>query len=103
MEKLFMPYANNKGADQPAHPRCLISVFVDRCLGSIIPRFYTRNFKLLPSVCDCAGRFKSTLVENPEDRFSRDEAHTMNKLRSISIPRHNCHLSREMDFIIITF
>ena len=32
-----MPYANNKGADQPAHPRSLISAFVVRCLGSIIP------------------------------------------------------------------
>ena len=36
-EKLFMPYANNKGTDQPAHPRCLISTFVVRCLDSIIP------------------------------------------------------------------
>ena len=31
-----MPYANNKGADQPAHPRSLISAFVVRCLDSII-------------------------------------------------------------------
>ena len=30
-----MPYANNKGADQPAHPRSLISAFVVRCLVSI--------------------------------------------------------------------
>ena len=30
-------YANNKDADQPAHPRSLISVFVVRCLDSIIP------------------------------------------------------------------
>ena len=29
-------YANNKGADQPAHPRSLISVFVIHCLDSII-------------------------------------------------------------------
>ena len=29
------PYANNKGADQPAHSRSLISTFVFRCLGSI--------------------------------------------------------------------
>ena len=35
-ENLFMPYANNKGADQPAHPRSLISAFVVRCLDSII-------------------------------------------------------------------
>ena len=32
-----MPYANNKHADQPAHPRGLISAFVVRCLDSIIP------------------------------------------------------------------
>ena len=29
-------YANNKGADQPAHPRSLISASVVRCLDSII-------------------------------------------------------------------
>ena len=34
-ENLFMPYANDKGADQPAHPRSLISVFVVRWLDSI--------------------------------------------------------------------
>ena len=28
--------ANNKGADQPAHPCSLISAFVVRCLNSII-------------------------------------------------------------------
>ena len=33
----FLPYANNNGADQPAHPRSLISAFVVRCLDSIIP------------------------------------------------------------------
>ena len=32
----LMPYANNKGADQPAHPRNLISAFVVRSLDSII-------------------------------------------------------------------
>ena len=32
----LMSYANNKGADQPAHPRSLISAFVFRCLDSII-------------------------------------------------------------------
>ena len=36
-ENLFLPYANNKGADQPAHPRSLISAFVICCLDSIIP------------------------------------------------------------------
>ena len=32
-----MPYANNKGADQPAHQRSLTSAFVFRCLDRIIP------------------------------------------------------------------
>ena len=32
-----MPYANNKGTDQPAHPRSLISAIVVRCLDSVIP------------------------------------------------------------------
>ena len=36
-QNLFLPYANNKGADQPAYPRCLISAFVGCCLDSIIP------------------------------------------------------------------
>ena len=42
----LMPYANNKGADQPAHPRSQISTFVVRRLDSIcilalskVPRF----------------------------------------------------------------
>ena len=32
----LMPYANNKGADQPAHPRSLISTVVVCCLDSMI-------------------------------------------------------------------
>ena len=35
-ENLFMPYANNKGTDQPGHPRSLISTFVVCCLDRII-------------------------------------------------------------------
>ena len=36
MRKPVLPYANNKGTDQPAHPRSLISTFIVRCLDSII-------------------------------------------------------------------
>ena len=36
LNDLFMPYANNKGADQPAHSCSLISAFVVRCLDSTI-------------------------------------------------------------------
>ena len=32
----LMSYENNKDADQPEHPRSLISAFVVRCLDSII-------------------------------------------------------------------
>ena len=94
-ENLFMPYANNKGTDQPVHSRSLISMFVVRCLDSILPLLdlckwwmlsfltpdmggYTwssRNFKTLASLISWAGRFESHLVANPEDRFSRDVAH----------------------------
>ena len=37
MRKPVLPYVNNKDADQPAHPRSLISAFVVRFLDSIIP------------------------------------------------------------------
>ena len=59
MRKPVLSYANNKGADQLAHLRSLISTFTVRCLDSIIPSFYVRNFKPLPSFCGCAGRFES--------------------------------------------
>ena len=36
-ENLFMPYGNNKGADQPVYPSSLIETFVVRCLDTIIP------------------------------------------------------------------
>ena len=37
MRKPVLVYANNKGADHPAHPRSLISTFVVRFLDSVIP------------------------------------------------------------------
>ena len=41
-----------------------------------ISSFYIQNFKPLASFCSSAGWFVSYLVANPEDRFSRDKAHT---------------------------
>ena len=71
-----MPYANNKGTDQPAHLCSLISTFVVCCLDSLMSLFaIDENFKTLASLCSCRGRFESYLVENPEDRFFRDKAH----------------------------
>ena len=72
-ENLLMSYANNKGTDQPAHLRSLISAFIVRCLDNT-SSFYIRNFKPLASFWSGACWFESYLVENPEDRFPRDEA-----------------------------
>ena len=62
----LMKYANNKGADQPAHPRSLISTFVVRCLDSTICILaISKSFKILASFCSWAGWFECYLVENP--------------------------------------
>ena len=37
MRKPVFAICDNKGADQPAHPRSLISAFVVRCVDSIMP------------------------------------------------------------------
>ena len=68
-------FANNKGADQPAHQRSLISAFVFRLLESVIFRLATSGF----SICSCADWFESHFVGTPEDRFSRGEANIIPK------------------------
>ena len=51
-KKYFMPYANNKGADQPAHPCSLISTFVVHCLDNFdMYTCYIQSFKILASFC----------------------------------------------------
>ena len=68
-----MPYANNKGADQPMHPRSVISTFIAHSLSSMVPVVAKTEFQDCSSLCSLAGRFESCLITNPEDRFSRDE------------------------------
>ena len=69
------------------------SVQSDQHLCCSLPRqynissFYIRNFKSLATFCDCATRFESYPVANPEDRFSRDEAHTIIDVR-VPVPVH---------------
>ena len=63
-----MSYANNKGADQPAQLRSLISAFVVHCLDSVMPLVSK------PEISEQAG-FSLTWSETPEDTFSHDEAH----------------------------
>ena len=74
----LMPNANNKGADQPAHPRSLISAFVICCQDRMVPlaciseisRFY------LVSVAEQVSLFL-VWSETPEDTFCHDEAQMM--------------------------
>ena len=70
-EPCLEKYANNKGADQPAHLRSLISTFVVHCLDSKIPIPAISKVSRLASLCCWAGQFESCLVRNPEDRFPR--------------------------------
>ena len=72
----LMSYANNKGADQPAHPRSLISACVVRCLVCVMSLVtVTKNSSLmLASVAEQAS-LSLTWSETPEDTFSHDEAH----------------------------
>ena len=74
----FMSYANNKGADQPAHPRSLIIAFVVRCLDSIISldpiaeisRLYLASVAAQSGLC-------LAWSESPEDTFCHVVAHLM--------------------------
>ena len=69
------PYANNKGADQPAHQRSLISTFIFRCLGSMICilAISKRSRFQSASVAEQAS-LNLTQPKIPEDTFSRDVA-----------------------------
>ena len=52
MRKPVLANANNNGADQPAHPRSLISTFAVRCLDSVIPPVSVPGiFKTLARLC----------------------------------------------------
>ena len=56
-ETCFSGFANNIGADQPAHPHSLISAFVIRFLESIISKLATNEILsfLLVSVAEETG------------------------------------------------
>ena len=65
-----MPYANNKGADQPAHPRSLISAFVVCCLDSTISLLSISKISslCLASVAAQAG-LSLTWLQTPKTGF----------------------------------
>ena len=72
----FMPYEKNKGADQLAHPRSLISARVVRCLDSIISLDSIAKISrlYLASVAAQAGLCLAW-SETPDDTFSHGVAH----------------------------
>ena len=70
-ENLSSVICNNKGADQPAHPRSLISNFVDCFLDESYLHLLREKFQFLASLFSRRDWFKSRFVGNPEDRFSR--------------------------------
>ena len=71
-----MLYVNKKGADQPAHPRIMISAFAALCLDCIKPTL--AKFKIsrlyLVSVAEQAG-LSQPWLQTSEGRFSHDVAH----------------------------
>ena len=71
-----MSYTNNKGADQPAHPRSLISAFIVLSLDSVMSLVSVTKISslILAFVAEQAG-LNLTRSETPEDTFSYDEAH----------------------------
>ena len=88
-----MQYVNNKGADQPAHPRSLISTFVFHCLDIIhlVSSFYIHYFKPLTSVAVQAGL--SLPWSQTSDRFSSDEA----QIRRGSTLVKKCHKEKQIN------
>ena len=72
----LMSYANNKGADQPAHQCSLISTFIVRCLDSVMSLVSVTKISslMLASVAEQAS-LSLTWLETPEDTFSHDDVH----------------------------
>ena len=72
----LMSYANNKGAEQPAHPRSLISAFVIRCLDSVMSLVSVSKISslMLASTAEQAGLCLAWL-ETLEDTFCHIVAH----------------------------
>ena len=77
----LVSYANNKGADQPAHPRSLISAFFVCCLDSIISLDSIAEISrlYLVSVAAQAGMCL-TWSETPKDTFCHGVAHVLDRL-----------------------
>ena len=91
-----MSYANNKGADQPAHPHSLISAFIVRCLDSVISEVSVTKISSLMLVFAAEQVSLSlTWSETPEDAFSHDEVQLFPYENCL--PQGKCYLCEEID------
>ena len=71
-----MPYANNKGPDQPVHPCSLISTFIVPYLDSIMPPVFISEITSLQLTSKAVqADLCPTWSQNSADRFSRGMAH----------------------------
>ena len=77
-------FANNKGADQPAHPDSLNSALVIRLLDTIISRLATGKISTFWLVSVAEETYLNlTLSQNTVDRFSRVAAHIISYICTI--------------------
>ena len=93
----LMSYANNKGADQPAHPRSLISACIVSYLDSVMSLVSVTKISslMLYSVAKQAS-LSLTWSETPGDTFSHDEAHYITVISMyLNIWFECCLLSRQ--------
>ena len=75
MKKPTFCMCENKEADQLRGNRETDQHLRFRLIDSTIPLLPKYETKPLAILCGCTARFVSDLVVNPEDRFSRNEAH----------------------------
>ena len=61
----LMPYANDKDADQPVHPHSLISVFVIRCLDSLMSLVSVSKISSLYIARWLSGRVSDSRARGP--------------------------------------
>ena len=73
-ENLPLEFANNKGADQPAHLCSLISALSIHLLESIVSKLVMGEISAFKLVSR-ADWFESHFVGNPKDMFCRVKAH----------------------------
>ena len=85
MRKQAFCICENKDADQLRGNREADQRLCFHYIDSTIPllRSYIRNFKPLAILCGCTAWFVSDLVENPEDRFSHNEAQIVSNFSNL--------------------